>query len=75
MKLWEKFLRSERFLGALAGLVVSVGVIAWGWSDPEATEVAGKVVTAVMVFVGLFIGAKTLRKSVEEKKDDAGGSA
>lgn len=63
MKLWQKLMTSERFWAAVAALVVSIGVISWGWGEEASEKVAGEIVTAIMVFTGLFMGAKTLRET------------
>jgi len=56
----KRLLGSRKFLVAVAALAVSVGVLFWGWSEPEAQATADSIVSAVLVLAGIFMGTTAL---------------
>lgn len=62
----RRLLRSRKFLVALGALVVSLGVLFWGWDDASAQVTADKIVQAVLVLAGVFMGATALEDAAKK---------
>ena len=66
MSVIKRLLSSRKFLTALASLVVVTGVLLAGWDEESAQEIAGKLVNAVLVLAGLFMGTTALEDAAEK---------
>ena len=56
----KKYLGSRKFLAALAGFIVVLGVTAWGWNEENAQAMADKLITAVTMLVSVYIGGTAM---------------
>ena len=60
METLQRLLTSRKFLTALASLIIITGVLTKGWDEQNAQAVADKLVNAILVLAGLFIGTTAL---------------
>lgn len=60
MQVLKRLLRSRKFMVALAALMVALGVIFWSWDETNAQATADRIVNAVLVLAGVFMGTTAL---------------
>lgn len=62
----QKLLRSRKFVTAVGALILSLGVIAWGWNEPVMAARIDAIVETVLILAGLYIGTTALEDAADK---------
>lgn len=66
MNVLKRLLSSRKWLTATAALVVATGVLLANWDEANAQAVADKLVNAVLVLAGLYMGTTALEDAASK---------
>jgi len=75
MSVIKRLLTSRKFLTALGALVVAGGVLFAQWDEANSAATADKIVNAVILLAGIFMGATALEDAAAKLKGSGGNGA
>jgi hypothetical protein len=72
MKTLLALLKSRKFLAAAGAVVVILGVALKGWNEETSMALAERIINAVLVLAGLFIGGTAIEDAAAKLRGGSG---